>query len=99
MAEDREISEQEEGGEVRQKDADVKKGKNWRKSLLGKRETAGWLASNLLASRHTPLSCLAVVFPQLTLYRGRELLSQKKSALVIATLYFSHTFSAWASVF
>ena len=37
------------------------------------------------------------VLPPLTLYRGREKLSRRKSALVVGLLYVSHSFSAWVS--
>ena len=38
------------------------------------------------------------VFPQLSLYRGREKLSRKKSSLIVGLLYVSHSFSAWVRV-
>ena len=38
-----------------------------------------------------------MVFPRLTLHKGQEALSYRRSALVLSLLYTSHIFSAWVS--
>ena len=86
--------------EVRDGDEEKqKKGSSKIRSLLGKglpqlrplSVTCISVCTSILATRFAANE----VFPQLTLYRGREKLSRSKSTLVVGLLYISHSFSAW----
>ena len=46
---------------------------------------------------HASCAYAGEVFPQLTLHKGREQLSQKKSVLIVSLFYSSHFLSAWVS--
>ena len=84
-------------GEGEEADTVTHGGKKW--SLRGlTRWFHGPRPSDLLMDViYLPPFNVEVVFPRLTMHKGQEVLSVKKSTVVIVCLYSSHILSSWVS--